>query len=111
LVEVKKVRYPSSKSIINYAKNNGNDANLAFRLLEKQIMTLFIHHTSKEHYLKNRNRYINRMGDLYRPVYFAILRSNLKGANKKLRTQTDKIIYKLDKYYGKETKLVGAKSC
>lgn len=111
LVEVKKVRYPSSKSIINYAKNNGNDANLAFRLLEKQIMTLFIHHTSKEHYLKNRNRYINRMGDLYRPVYFAILRSNLKGAHKKLRTQTDKIIYKLDKYYGKETELVGAKSC
>jgi superfamily II DNA or RNA helicase len=102
LVEVKKVRYPSSKSIINYATVNGNDANLAFRLLEKKIIALFVNYTEKEHYLQNRNRYLNRMGDLYRPVYFAILRSKLKGANKKLRTQTDKIIKKLDKYYGEK---------
>lgn len=99
LIEVKKVRYPSSKSIINYARINGNDANLAFRLLEKQIITLFVEHTDKEHYYQNRNKYINRMGDLYRPVYFAIIKSKLRGANKKLRTQTDKIITKLDKYY------------
>ena len=68
-------------------------------LLEKKIIALFVNYTEKEHYLQNRNRYLNRMGDLYRPVYFAILRSKLKGANKRLRTQTDKIIIKLDKYY------------
>jgi superfamily II DNA or RNA helicase len=99
LVEVKKVRYPSSKSIIDYATSNGNDANLAFRLLEKKIISLFVSYTKKEHYLQNRDRYLLRVIEIYRPVYFSIIRSKLKGANKRLRTQTDKIITKLDKHY------------
>ena len=99
-VEVKKVRYPSSKNIIAYCKANGNDANLAFRLLEQQIIQLFVDHTEKEHYELMRSAYIKRVNKLYRPVYFAIIRSDLKGANKRLSTQVDKIIKKLDKYYG-----------
>lgn len=100
LVEVEKPRYPTSKSIIDYCRINGNNGNLAFGLLEKQIIKLFIHHTTKEHYLLNRDKYIKRIGALYRPVYFAIIRSDLIGANKKLSTQIDKLIKKLDKYYG-----------
>lgn len=104
-VEVKKPRYPTSRSILIYAKNNGNDANLAFRLLEKQILTLFHDFTTKEHYLENRQKYINRVFELYRPVYFSIIKSDLIGANKKMSTQVGKIIFKLDKYYGKQNVL------
>ena len=100
-VEVaKKVRYPSAKNIIAYAKANGNDGNLAFRLLEQQIMRLFYENTEKEHYELMRTAYAKRVDKLYRPVYFAIIRSDLNGANKKLSTQMNKIMTKLDKYYG-----------
>jgi len=99
LVEVKKPRYPSSKAILNYATINGRDANLAFRLLEKQVLGLVTEFTERKFYLKNRDRCLSRMIEIYRPVYFSIIRSNLKGANKKLITQIEKIIKKLDKHY------------
>ncbi len=110
LVEVKKTRLPNAKAIINYATKNGNDANLAFRLLQSDILKLFFEHTEAEHYFFNRDAYIVRIGQLYRPIYFAIIRSNLKGANKKLDTQINKIIGILNKYYGKKTELVRAES-
>ena len=109
-VEVKKVRYPSADSIVGYAKQNGNDANLAFRLLEQQIIRLFKDHTTSEHYWSKRADYIKRVRTLYRPIYFAIIKSKLIGANKRFETQLEKITTKLDKYYGKKTELVGAES-
>ena len=41
LVEVRKIKLPNAKSIISYSERNGNDANLAFRLLESSILSLF----------------------------------------------------------------------
>lgn len=111
LVEVEKIRYPNSRSIIKYSKANGNDANLAFRLLEGEIVKLFFKHTTSEHYLANRDKYMKRLSQLYRPIYFAIIRSDLVGGRKKLQTQLLKIARKLDKHYGKKTELVRAESC
>ena len=111
LVKVKRIRYPSSKSILAYCKANGNDANLAFRLLEQRIFQLFLKHTTKEHYWENRIGYADRVSVLYRPIYFAIIRSNLVGGRKRLDTQLNKLMNKLDKYYGEKTQLARAKSC
>lgn len=105
LVEVKKPRVPTATNIMKYVELVGGDANLAFRLAEKQIIALFYDYTKKIHYFDNRDRYIERVYQIYRPIYFSIIRSSLKGANKKLDTQVEKIFKKLDKHYENQTEL------
>lgn len=109
-VEIDPVGYPKSKNIIQYCKENGNDANLAFKLAEQQIIDLVTSRTKSEFYHENRERCKARIREIYRPIYFTIIKSDLVGARKKLETQVLRIMNKLDKYYG-ETKLVRAESC
>jgi len=99
LEEVKVPRIPKSKSIVAYGIHFGKDANLAFRLLDKKIIDLFYHHTDRIDYLNRRNQYIQRVGEIYRPCYFAIIHSDLKGANRTLNKSISRIINKLDKHY------------
>ena len=99
LEEVKVPRIPRAESIVAYGVHCGNDANISFRLLDRKIIDLFHHHTDRLDYLNRRHKYIKRIYDIYRPCYFAIINSDLKGANRTLNTSIQKIIDKLDKHY------------
>ena len=99
LEEVKVPRIPRAKSIVEYGVHCGNDANISFRLLDRKIIDLFYHHTSREDYIARRYEYIKRVYEIYRPCYFAIINSKLKGANRTLKTSVNRIITKLDKHY------------
>ena len=99
LEEVRVPRVPKAKSIVAYGIHCGNNANISFRLLDRKIIDLFYYHTDKEDYNKRRYEYINRLHDIYRPCYFAIIKSELKGANRTLRKSIERIVTKLDKHY------------
>ena len=90
---------PTAFAIMSYIENVKGDANLAFSLLERRIIDLFHKFTSRNHYLDNRDRYIKRIGVIYRPIYFTIIKSDLQGKNRALDTQISRIVTKLDKYY------------
>jgi len=99
LEEINVPRLPKASSIVSYGIHCGEDANVSFRLLEKKIIDLFFYHTNKEDYQKRRYEYVKRVYEIYRPCYFAIINSELKGANRTLQTSVHKIITKLDKHY------------
>jgi len=99
LEEVRVPRIPRAKSIVDYGMHCGGDANISFRLLDRKIIDLFYHFTDKQDYRVRRSEYIKRVHEIYRPCYFAIIKSKLKGANRTLKTSTDRIINKLDKHY------------
>lgn len=101
LVVVQDMPLPKSKNIIQYTIVKGETSNFAFSLLERRILDLFIHYNvEQDFYIKNRDRFEQRVANIYRPIYFAIIRSDLKGSNKKLDTQIEKMITKIDKMYG-----------
>jgi hypothetical protein len=61
---------------------------------------LFKFYTTKEDYLNRKDRYLKRVASLYMPVYFACLNEKkLKGANKKLNTETNRILTSINKMY------------
>ena len=92
---------PKAIPIINYCKSIGEGSNFAYSLLERKIIDLFIHYNvAPEFYAKNKPKFANRIMEIYRPIYFAIMKSELKGANKRLVTQLNKLLTKIDKMYG-----------
>lgn len=100
LKEYEEIPLPKAKQIIKYCKDNDKDGNFAFQLLERKIQDLFVHYNvSEEFYKKRRQAFINRIMQIYRPIYFGIIKSDLQGANKKLSTQHSRIIKKIDKMY------------
>ena len=100
-VVLEKPIYPNANKIMEYVKRVGGDGNLVLKIARTQILDLFKYHTTKEHYIANRGRYVGRIGELYRGVYFTILnQSELKSANKKLTTQLQSILSRVDNFYG-----------
>lgn len=92
---------PKAASIIAYTKANNETSNFAFRLLENKIIDLFINYkVDDDFYLKNRDAFYGRVKQIFRPIYFAIIKSDLDGSNRKLETQFSKLMVKIDKKYG-----------
>lgn len=104
LVVMEEPVYPSAKTIIAYVKRMGGNGAMALKMCEIQIMDLFKYHTPADHYEKNRLRYVKRVGEIYRPVYFSVLKDDelRKGKHRKLETELNRIITKVDKFYGFE---------
>ena len=91
---------PQARKIIDYVKRVGGDKNMALQIARNQILDLFRFYTTKEDYLDRKDRYNKRIASLYMPVYFACLNEkNLKGANKKLETETNRIKKSINKLY------------
>jgi len=105
LVEYGEMPLPKSVPIIKYCKSIGEGSNFAYSLLERKIIDLFIHYNvTPEFYSKNKVKFAERIASIYRPIYFAIMRDKeLKGANKKLATQLNKVLTKVDKLYNLKT--------
>lgn len=99
-VEIGDIPKPKAKLILQYTKNKGEGTNFAFKLLERQIIELFMHYNvTPEFYRNNKARFDKRVIDIYRPIYFAIIRSDFQGARKRLNTQTKRLITKIEKMY------------
>lgn len=101
LREFQEMPPPKAIQIINYTRAMDETTNFAFKLLERKILDLFIYYqVSHEFYLKNRLRFFERVKSIYTPIYFGIIRSDLKkGRNKTLSNQLRRIKNKIDKMY------------
>lgn len=111
LQELDDMPLPKAKTIIQYTKSIGGDGNFAFRLLERRILDLFDHYkVSKKFYYARKKDYVinnklkegfeTRVRRIYTPIYFAIIKDKeLKSSNKKLETQIQKVITKIEKKY------------
>lgn len=100
LVPLDDLPLPSAKKIIDYTTMISENSSFAFKLLEKRIIELFLwNEVSKEYYKDNIHRFKIRIIEIYRPVYFAIIKSNLGGKRRKLQTQLESILLKIDKMY------------
>lgn len=91
---------PRAKTIITYTKAMNETSSFAFRLLDNRILEMFIHYkVSKEFYELRRNKFRERIKKMYVPIYFAIIKSDLQGANKRLEPTLERIYNKIDKLY------------
>ena len=101
LVVVSKQKPPKAKQIIDYTKRVKENATFAFKLLDKLIVDLFIdHEISVKNYLEREERFTKRIDEIYRGVYFAIIRDEeLTGKRRKLATQLENIHDKIRNHY------------
>jgi hypothetical protein len=101
LIYLEKPQRPNAKRIIDYVKKIGGNSTTAFKILEEQIVDLFIQHeVDRDWYHKDMARFKIRVADIYRPVYFAIIRDNeLTGKRRKYQTQLENMFNKLNERY------------
>lgn len=110
--EINDMPLPKAKSIINYTKSLNEGSSFAFRLLERQIINLFMHYKVSRSLYKNRKKdYIDtngvlkdgfdtRVKKIFTPIYFAIIKDkDLQGANKTMKVQLNRIINKINQIY------------
>lgn len=98
-VVMEKPVYPQPNKILEYVQKQGGDSSMAFKLVRTQIIDLFKYHTTREDFIARKHRYIARVGEIFRPCYFAIIKSNLKGKNRRLSTEIDSIIKTIKNHY------------
>lgn len=90
---------PKAKSIIEFTKHINEDANFAFKLAERKIIELFVYYdVSSSYYQRKKDEFDKRVKDIYRPIYFAIIKSDLKGNKKRtLEGFYNRLISKINK--------------
>ncbi len=92
--------YPNANKIISYVKQVGGDGNMVHKIAFNLILDLFRYHTTADDFNNRKGRYYQRIAELYRPVYFAVINDKaLKGKNRKLSTQLESIIEKVENIY------------
>ncbi len=107
LVLIDKPKPPTAKSIIDYVNNIGGNATTAFKILDEQILDLFIQHeVTGEEYNKKQTGFRTRIKQIYQPIYFAIISSGLTGKRRKLATQLNSITERVEKQYITENETV-----
>lgn len=93
---------PSGNRIVEYAKSQGQDVNFAFKVLTHQILDLFrFYSVTLESYESARDsgELDKKLNLMIQKAYFAIIRSGLSGANRKLSRVINDIKTKIEKYY------------
>ena len=92
--------YPQANKIIEYVKRVGGDGNMVHKIAKNLIVDLFRFHTTAEDFNLRKGRYYERIGQLYRPIYFAVIKDKkLKGKNRKLTTELENVIEKVENLY------------
>lgn len=88
---------PNGKAIRIYAESLNENRDFAWRILINQIFDLFIlHEISKERFLKSNSK--ERIQNLVSKCYYEI--AKLDGTNRTNDYLTNKVLSKLEKYYG-----------
>ena len=92
---------PKGPEIVKYVRKIGRPENaLAFQILEKQILDLFItHEVTYRDYQSRYERYKKRVTEIYTKAYFQIIREQLEGDGRRLDTSLKRIQGKIDKHY------------
>lgn len=96
---------PSGKRIVEYTKSQGKDVNFAFKVLTGQIIDLFrFYSITLEAYENSKvtGELDTKLTKIIQPAYFAIIRSGLSGANRRLSRVINDIKNKIEKYYSKK---------
>jgi len=92
---------PSGKKIVDYCESINEDSNFAFKLAERKIMDLFVYHkVSPKFYNERAEEFEERIKNIYRKIYFVIIKSDLPGSRKKLETMYKKVLTKISQKYG-----------
>ena len=103
--ELEDIKPPKAIHVVNYALANNLDINDAKVFTANYLRDMIIKKGyPKETYLFNKRRIKDRIYDIIRPIYDALHKSELEG--NKFRTREDfvnKVIKKINKYYGIET--------
>ena len=110
--EFEKSNPPTGNKIVKYCQDNGLTINDAFKLLNNQIVELFItYNVDNKFYNKRKDDYIdsngikkkgfdNRVMDIFRPCYFAILSEDnglLGNRSRRITTQYNRVIKNIKK--------------
>jgi len=92
--------HPSASKILKYVKDNNGDANTALKICKNQIVDLFKYHTDARDFVERRGLYYKRIGELYRPIYFSVMKDPFfKGKHRKLTTELESIYTKVEQLY------------
>jgi superfamily II DNA or RNA helicase len=93
------IKPPSGKKIVKYCKDKDLKVGDAFKLVTNNIIDLFVYHeVSQEFYKEKREKFDQRVLEIFRPCYFAVLdkRNGLKGnRRRKLTTEYNRLLTKI----------------
>lgn len=92
--------HPNAGKILEYVVKVGGDQNMMFKIGREQILDLFKYHVTPADYKSRRDRYIRRISELYRPIYFLCIntRELKQGANRTLQRELNWIKEAVEKY-------------
>lgn len=100
LVIVDDIPLPSGRKIVEYCKDVGLNSNKAFRILEDRILKLFSHYqVSRAYYLERREDFDKRVSDIFRPIYFSIIKAKLGGSHVTYESELNRVKSKILKFY------------
>lgn len=84
---------PSGLEVIRYTKRIDKGSSFAFKLIDSKIKDVVVYSgITKAEWKTKRVAVINRISSIYRPLYFAVIKSSLKGKNRKYSTQLTKLL-------------------
>ena len=93
---------PSGKLIVEYCKSQGMGVNFAFKVLSQRILDLFKYYSvtlKAYNSAKESGELDQKIDRIIQKSYFTIIRSDLEGKNRKLKSIIKLIKEKLDRYY------------
>ena len=95
--------YPKASKLIDHAIRMGGDGAMVLRMAKTQILDLFRFYTTKDDFLARRTEYAHRTSEIFRPVYFTLLKqikdNKLKGKNRRLTTELKDVWGKVKDIY------------
>lgn len=92
--------FPKANKLIEHAKRHNGDGTMVLNMAEKQIVDLFLFYTDREDFYNRETKYIHRISEIYRPIYFSVINDKeLKGKHRRLSTQLNRIIDKVKALY------------
>ena len=99
LVAINIMPIPKGNSIVAYCHKINETKSFAFKLARKKIIELFLFYNVSESFYKNRRgEFRSRVENIFRPIYFAIVKSDLHGSPaRKFETMLNLLLNKIDK--------------
>ena len=100
-VEREAIPYPSGRKIVDYVSRQNGSETEAFNLLDDRILELFRYtKVTKERFLSQEEDFLKRVIEIYRPIYFAIIHSDLPTRKRRrYSTQLVNITNKIYKHF------------
>lgn len=98
LIEIDKPIPPKGRDIVAYTKRVSKGSTFAFKLTETKILELY-DNVDKQYYNKHKYWLRLRTSKVWIPIYFAIIKSDLKGPRRTIKLQGRKLMAKIEQKY------------